>query len=178
MATIWRLLFVLFALLGLSASAFGQTRIVALGASQVAGYGVGAAAAFPAQLEALLKASGHDVTILNAGQSGDTSAQVLARLDSAVPAGTSIVLLGAFIINDYRAGINPATSGANMAMIENRLRAKAVSIIHVNFQNLPPSSFQADKRHLNGQGHALVAQRLLPQVTWRRRMNGIILDIL
>jgi len=159
-----RLLFVLFVLLGLSSPVFGQTRIVALGASQVAGYGVGAAAAFPAQLEALLKANGHDVTVLNAGSSGDTSAQVLARLDSAVPAGTSVVLLGAFIVNDHRTGISPATSGANMAMIESRLRAKGVNIIHVNFQNLPPSSFQADRVHLNRQGHALMAQRLLPQV--------------
>lgn len=165
MTTRWRLLFVLLALLGLLAPALGQTRIVALGASQVAGYGVGAAAAFPAQLEALLKANGHDVTVLNAGISGDTSAQVLARLNSAVPAGTSIVLLGAFIVNDYRTGINPATSRANMAMIESRLRAKGVSIIRVNFQNLPPSSFQADRGHLNPQGHALMARRLLPQVT-------------
>jgi acyl-CoA thioesterase I len=165
MITRWRLLFVLSTLLGLLAPALGQTRIVALGASQVAGYGVGAAAAFPAQLEALLKANGHDVTVLNAGNSGDTSAQVLARLDSAVPAGTSVVLLGAFIFNDHRTGISPATSGANMAMIESRLRAEGVSIIRVSFQNLPPSSFQADKVHLNRQGHALMAQRLLPQVT-------------
>jgi lysophospholipase L1-like esterase len=64
-----------------------------------------------------LKANGLDVTALNAGKSGDTSAQVLARLDAAVPAGTSIVLLGAFIINDHRMGISPATSGANMAMM-------------------------------------------------------------
>jgi acyl-CoA thioesterase-1 len=93
------------------------TRIVALGASQVAGYGVGAAAAFPVQLEAPLKANGLDVTALNAGKSGDTSAQVLARPDAAGPAGTSIVLLGAFILNDHRMGISPATSGANMAMM-------------------------------------------------------------
>ena len=64
-----------------------------------------------------MKANCLDVIVLNAGKSRDTSAQVLARLDAAVPAGTSIVLLGAFIINDHRMGISPAASGANMAMM-------------------------------------------------------------
>ena len=36
------------------------------------------------------------------------------------------MLLGAFIVNDYRTYIYPATSRANMAMIESRLRAKGV----------------------------------------------------
>ena len=68
-------------------------QIVAIGASNVAGRGVSSADAWPAQLEDMLAAKGHHVHVANAGINGDTNAGMLNRLDSAVPAGTRIVLL-------------------------------------------------------------------------------------
>jgi acyl-CoA thioesterase-1 len=65
-----------------------------VGASVVAGYGVSPAAAFPKQLENLPRAQGYDVNVSNAGISGGTSSGMLRRLDSAVPSGTQLVLLG------------------------------------------------------------------------------------
>ena len=57
------------------ALATGQPlRILALGDSLTAGYGLPAADAFPTVLEHALKARGLDVSIINAGVSGDTSA--------------------------------------------------------------------------------------------------------
>src|SRR5437762_13228943 len=70
-----------------------RAQIVAIGASNVAGRGVGSSHAWPAQLEGMLAAKGRNVRVTNAGISGDTNAGMLARLDSAVPEGTKIVLL-------------------------------------------------------------------------------------
>ena len=72
-------------------------RILALGDSLIAGYGLAADQAFPVKLEAALKARGHDVVIINAGVSGDTMAQGEARLDWALgePVDAVIVELGA-----------------------------------------------------------------------------------
>ena len=70
-----------------------NAQIVAIGASNVAGRGVSSADAWPAQLEDMLAAKGRHVHVVNAGINGDTNAGMLNRLDSAVPAGTKIVLL-------------------------------------------------------------------------------------
>lgn len=78
--------------------------ILALGDSLTAGLGVGPAEAFPARLEAALKAKGHDVKVINAGVSGDTAADGAARLDWALaePVDAVIVELGA---NDALRGL-------------------------------------------------------------------------
>src|SRR3954454_12950084 len=70
-----------------------HAQIVALGASSTAGYGVGAAAAYPAQLQEILRAKGRPMSVTAAGVSGDTTAGMLARLSGAVPPGTKIVIL-------------------------------------------------------------------------------------
>lgn len=82
-------------------------RIVALGDSLTAGYGVLSQESFPDRLEAALVKRGHDVDIVNAGVSGDTVADGLARLDWALADGADgiIVELGA---NDMLRGHDPA----------------------------------------------------------------------
>src|SRR5262249_27129229 len=82
-------------------------KIVALGDSLTPRRGLGPGESFPEQLEAALKAAGHDVTVVNAGVSGDTSTDGLARLDWSVPPDAEIVIveLGA---NDALRGIDPA----------------------------------------------------------------------
>ena len=80
--------------------------IIALGDSLTAGLGLPQDQAFPAQLEAALKARGTDATVINAGVSGDTAAAGLARLDWALPDNASAVIieLGA---NDALQGLPP-----------------------------------------------------------------------
>ena len=80
--------------------------ILALGDSLTAGLGLDPSMAFPAKLEAALKAKGHDVVVLNAGVSGDTAAQGAARLDWALTDDVDAVLveLGA---NDALRGLAP-----------------------------------------------------------------------
>ena len=103
-------------------------RIVALGDSLTAGYGLKPGEAFPNQIERLLKARGHAVTIANAGVSGDTTAGGLARLDWAVPQGTEAVILelGA---NDALRGQPPTAARANLDQILARLRARGIEVL-------------------------------------------------
>ena len=95
---------------------------MALGDSLTAGYGVAPGKAFPEQLEAALRARGWDVTVVNAGVSGDTADDGLARYDWAVPpdADALIVELGA---NDMLRGLPPAETKKTLAAILDRARA-------------------------------------------------------
>jgi len=137
--------------------------IVALGASNTAGYGVGSDEAWPARLQAMLSAKGYQATVANAGISGDTTAGMLARLDSAVPNGTQIVVYAIYNYNDGRNGISPADHAANVQKILSRLHAKGIKTISAAeyFNGLPQ---QSDGIHLTADGHAQFAARLLPKV--------------
>ena len=102
--------------------------IVALGDSLTAGYGLGPADAFPVRLQAALKAKGLDVTVQNAGVSGDTSSGGLERLDWAVGEGVDAVILelGA---NDALRGIDPAVTRRNLDTIITRLKEKRIAVL-------------------------------------------------
>jgi acyl-CoA thioesterase I len=101
-----------FGMLGVVPMAHADTvRIVAVGASNTAGKGVGTEA-FPAQLEALLKAKGYDVRVTNVGISGDDTGHMLARIENAVPDGTRVVILDKAATNDRQRGI---TTSANIS---------------------------------------------------------------
>jgi acyl-CoA thioesterase-1 len=103
-------------------------RVVALGDSLTAGYQLPASAAFPAVLEKELKASGVPVEIANAGVSGDTASQGLARLDWSVPVGSDavIVALGA---NDALRGLDPAGTRRALDQIVSRLKARGIAVM-------------------------------------------------
>ena len=90
------------ALLIAATSAHAAT-VVALGASNTYGKGVARNQAFPAQLEAILRAKGLNVNVVNAGINGDTTEGMLQRMDSVVSKGVSAVIL--------QPGGNDATQG-------------------------------------------------------------------
>jgi acyl-CoA thioesterase-1 len=119
-----------------SASATEPLRIVAFGDSLMAGYGLARADAFPAKLEAALKAKGHDVRIANAGVSGDTASAGLARLDWSVPSGTDAVILelGA---NDALRGVDPAVTRKSLDAIIRRLKERRIEILLAGMQAPP-----------------------------------------
>jgi acyl-CoA thioesterase I len=81
-----------------------SVKIVALGASSTNGYGVGRSAAFPAQLEVMLRTRGINATVINEGINGDTTSGMRARLDSAVSAGTRVVILQHVPANNAKRG--------------------------------------------------------------------------
>ena len=110
------------ALASASHAAARTLRLVALGDSLTAGYGLPPGKAFPDRLEAALSAKGFDVKVVNAGVSGDTAADGLARYDWAVPkdADALIVELGA---NDMLRGLKPEATKATLAAILAKARA-------------------------------------------------------
>ena len=112
----------------LSARAGGEARIVALGDSLTAGYGLKPRDAFPARLQAALNGHGIPARVINAGVSGDTTAGGLRRLDwvLAEKPDAVIVELGA---NDGRRGIDPRTTYANLDAILKRLGAERVAVL-------------------------------------------------
>jgi acyl-CoA thioesterase-1 len=115
--------------IGLAGSASAQ--IVALGASNTAGNGVGSSSAFPAQLEAMLRARGSSAHVINAGISGDTTAGMLSRLSSAVPEETRVVIVQ-YGGNDFRRNVSPSTRQSNIANIESQLRARKIRVVRAD----------------------------------------------
>jgi len=103
-------------------------RILALGDSLTAGYGLPHAEGFEAQLQDALRAKGQDVQILDGGVSGDTSAGGRARLDWALAdkPDAAIVELGG---NDGLRGIDPKDTEANLAAIFDRLAAERIPVL-------------------------------------------------
>lgn len=103
-------------------------RLVALGDSLTAGYQLPPQDAFPVALERALKAKGWDVTVANAGVSGDTAAQGAARVDWSVPDGTDGVILelGA---NDALRGLPPEGTRDSLDKIVARLQARKIPVL-------------------------------------------------
>lgn len=136
--------------------------VVAVGASNTSGWGVGAASAYPARLEALLRERGLDVQVLNAGRPFDTTGGMLGRLDDAVPHGADLVVIqpGA---NDLRFFGTRERRAANIGSMVARLDARGIPAI-VYDPVFPADAYQWDGIHINAEGHARIAQDLLPQV--------------
>jgi acyl-CoA thioesterase I len=102
--------------------------IVALGDSLTAGYQLPQEAAFPVQLEKALKSRGANVKVINAGVSGDTASDGLARLDWALPdnADAVIVELGA---NDALRGIPVSETTRVLTELMEKLKAKKLPVL-------------------------------------------------
>ncbi|MFL5260585.1 MAG: arylesterase [Hyphomicrobiales bacterium] len=114
-------------LAGVPASA-ARLSILAFGDSLTAGYGLPPGKGFPEKLEQALKQSGHDVRVINAGVSGDTSAAGLERLDWVLTdkVDGAIVELGA---NDALRGIDPARTRSALSEILAKLRSRNIPVL-------------------------------------------------
>jgi acyl-CoA thioesterase I len=115
-------------------------RIVALGDSLTAGYGLPDQDGFVPRLQAALAGklapSGIAATIANAGVSGDTASDGLARLDWSVPDGTQAVIveLGA---NDMLRGVKPDLTRDALDKILQRLTARHIIVMVCGMRAAP-----------------------------------------
>ena len=102
--------------------------IVVLGDSLVAGYQLGSGEDYPTRLQAALEAKGYQISVINAGVSGDTTSGGLARVDWSVPDGADGVILelGA---NDALRGIVPQKVEDNLAAIIARLQERDIPVM-------------------------------------------------
>lgn len=113
---------------GASAGAHSTSRLLVLGDSLAAGYGLARDDGFQARLGAALAAAGHDVRLIDAAVSGDTSAGGRARLEWALAEGADAVFLelGG---NDGLRGLDPRATEQNLAAILDALAARKIPVL-------------------------------------------------
>lgn len=141
-ATYLHLAVIVGGLLGSGVAALAETiPLVGFGDSLMAGYQLPQEDALPVRLEKALVAEGENVTVANAGVSGDTTAAGLARVDWSVPDGTRGVILelGA---NDALRGIPPEETEKNLDAIIGRLKDRGIAVLLVGM--LAPPNMGAD----------------------------------
>lgn len=166
MKVVWRTLAFLAVVAAVVAPGPLQARpltIVAIGASNTTGFGVGEQNAYPAVLQALLRKKGIAANVINAGVNGDVTAGMLRRIDSAVPNGTDIVILqpGG---NDLRFFGTKAARAANVAAMVKRVRARGMRVIVYDPDPVPADFYQWDHIHFNAAAHAKIAATLAAEI--------------
>ena len=138
--------------------------IVAIGASNTTGFGVGSDHAYPALLQELLRKKSINANVTNAGVNGDVTTGMLSRLDAAVPKGTDLVILqpGG---NDLRFFGTKERRTANINAMVARLRARRIRVIVYDPDPVPPDFYQWDHIHFNAAAHAKIAAILAAQIS-------------
>lgn len=147
-------------------------QVVAIGASNTAGAGSGkhnggvaASEAWPAQLAQLLHARGVNVQVRNAGLAGDTTCNMLSRLNGELGPETKVVIIqpGG---NDARKGGCASSPASNVAEMQRRLQSRGIqSILLVRPGSIAGrANLEPDGQHFNKAGHYAIAAWLLPKV--------------
>jgi acyl-CoA thioesterase-1 len=161
-----------------AAAPAARKTIVILGDSLAAGFGVEPEQAFPALLQKKLEAAGWPGTVVNAGVSGDTSADGLARIDWLLRRKIDVLVLelGG---NDGLRGLPVAATRTNLQAILDRVRQKypQVHLIVAGMQ-MPPNmgeeydaAFRALFPELAAKNQAALIPFLLAGVGGRRELN-------
>ena len=119
---------------GIAGAAAKPIKLLAIGTSLTQGYNLPPGTDFTALLQAQLRAKGHDVVLVNAGVSGDTSAGGLARLDWALSADTAgaIVELGS---NDALRGLDVAETRKNLDQVLVKLKARKIAVLFTGMKS-------------------------------------------
>ena len=141
-------------------------QVVALGASNTKGKGVALSQAYPAHLQSLLRAKGIKVWVRNEGINGNTTGQMLARLNTAVPKGTRVVILqpGG---NDRRRGIGRDVRQSNIKTIKRRLKARGIRVVMLHNRligKVARTYPRPDGQHFLSAGYRALAAQLVAKV--------------
>ena len=94
-----------------------------------AGFGLPREQAWPEQVQKRLQTAGYNTTVINAGVSGDNSANGLARYEWSVGSADADMLVLALGANDFLQGVSPIKTRANLAAIIERAQKDELSII-------------------------------------------------
>ena len=150
--------------------------------------------AYPAQLEGMLRKKGFDVSVVNKGINGRTSADAIADLDASVPATTNIVIVQ-FGVNDVKHGISAGQVRSNMDQLVSRLRARGIGALVVGYPaadlagvasshgalyvawgGLPDPKYHVPgdpNHHFNAAGLEVMASRMLPAIEKTHRVESL-----
>jgi acyl-CoA thioesterase I len=151
-------------------------RVVFLGDSLTAGYGLNVDEAYPALLERRIKAQGLNYQIVNAGVSGDTSAGGLSRLDWALD-GDVRVLLVALGGNDGLRALPAEELTNNLSEIIKRAQAKGITVVLAGMEAPPnfgpeyTAAFRAVYPALAARYHVALVPFLLAGVAGNDALN-------
>jgi acyl-CoA thioesterase-1 len=153
-----------------------RPKIVALGDSITAGLGVYQIDAYPAQLQALIDADGYNMEMVNAGESGDTSATALRRLDFVLDPSAKILIV-AVGGNDALRGVSPTATHDNILAIIKKAQEKGVDVLLAGMQ-APPNlgtdyteAFSATFSRLSHETPAVYLPFLLEGVAGHPELN-------
>ena len=122
----------------------GGVRVVFLGDSLTAGYGLAQDDALPEQVEAIWRANGINAEAINAGVSGDTTANGLARFDWSVSAADPDLLVISLGANDFLLGIDADITRANLKSILDLAQTEGIPAVLVGLE--PRGEIQAGSR--------------------------------
>lgn len=122
-------------------------KILALGDSLTAGYGLPVGKAYPDIIEKLFAEDGYNVTMINAGVSGDTTAGGAARVEWALADNpdAAVVELGA---NDALQGLSPEQAKKNLDTILTKLKEQDIPILLAGMY-APPNMGDEYSRRFN-----------------------------
>ena len=154
-----------------------RPKIVALGDSLTAGYGLLESQSYPAILQERLNAEGYKFEVVNAGVSGDTTAGGLRRLDWALEGGDVRVLIVALGGNDGLRGLSVDEMKKNLTAIITRAREKNVVVILAGMEAPPnygqeyATAFRSAFRDIAARERVLVIPFLLDRVAGQSQLN-------
>lgn len=133
------LAFACLSVLGLAAAAPAPKIVLFLGNSITAGYGLDPSQAFPARIQEKIDAKGWNFKVVNAGQSGDTSAGGLSRLDWLLRNRFDVLVLE-LGVNDGLRGVPTEVTKKNLQAIIDRTKEKYPEVkIVIAGMKVPPN---------------------------------------
>jgi acyl-CoA thioesterase I len=160
-----------------------STHIVAFGDSGVYGKGVARNETYPAQLEAMLRQKGYEVTVTNDGANGRTTEDAVANAGSIGKADVVIVQVG---VNDAKHGVPIATIRKNVETVISKLKGNGAAVLVVSYPSanvcdvassqgapcvmwgdLPAAQYHVPgdpQKHFNAAGLHVMASRMLPAI--------------
>ena len=104
-------------------------KIVAFGDSLTAGLGLAPQESYPALLQKMLDADGFRYEVVNAGQSGDTSAAGVRRIDWSLDAGNVRFVILELGANDFLRGQPVAGTKKNLSEIITRAKSRGAQVL-------------------------------------------------
>jgi acyl-CoA thioesterase I len=111
-------------------------RVVVIGDSLTAGLGLDPTSAYPAVLQSKIRERGYALEVINAGVSGDTSADGLQRADWALEGNVQVLIL-ALGANDGLRGLPPVQMKANLQKIITKARERGIAVLLAGMEAPP-----------------------------------------
>lgn len=145
----------------LSGPALATQRLLVMGDSLSAGYGLPAEAGWVGLLGEALKDEGRDWEVVNASVSGETSSGGLARIDDALARHRPALVLIALGANDGLRGLTPTLLAENLRRMVLKIRAAEARVLLVGIR-IPPNYGPAYSRAFEGTYTDLAAELDLP----------------